>query len=257
MAAVTAAEVAVVVTAAAAADFMAAAIVELPAVQGVVVEIGAAIIARPVIGLRPIRAIIVILIAATAAGIITAVVIGIGAFLFLSDLDFSLDIGLTTTITPTPITASAIDLFRPAAITWRRKQIPRPDMHTRFRSPMATGKPCLALKAKGGAMKKLLLIIALVAIIVLVPVLAPPAAHARGGPHGGWLPGLCIGGFLGWFFGRHVDVEPVHQPPPGPPACFRKVPGHWEERWYPGATSPERVWIQQPYFERIPCPRYR
>ncbi len=99
-------------------------------------------------------------------------------------------------------------------------------------------------------MKKKMLIAFLVFTFLMMAVV-PPAANARNGREACIL-GACIGGLFGWSLGRHIVIEPAYQPPP-PSACYREVPGHWVERWYPGSSYPERVWVG-PHIVRVPCP---
>jgi hypothetical protein len=102
-------------------------------------------------------------------------------------------------------------------------------------------------------LKKLVIVAVLAALMVLLPAFAPPAAYAQHGHHGGWLAPCILGGCLGWLLGQRTEVVPVYQPSPTPAVreCYKKVPGHWEDYWYPGEPYPRRVWIE---FEKIPCP---
>ena len=99
--------------------------------------------------------------------------------------------------------------------------------------------------------------IALIVVMMLASAFTSPAAHARDGFRRSCLEGLCIGGALGWLFGRHVEVVPADSPPPSAvPECYREVPEQMVQRWYPG--SPYPVYERIPaHHERIPCPRYR
>ena len=65
-------------------------------------------------------------------------------------------------------------------------------------------------------MKKLIcLVIVLVMITLLVPA---KQSEARGG--GGFLPGLIIGGVLGWGLSPRVYYPPTYYYPPPPPAYY-------------------------------------
>jgi len=108
-------------------------------------------------------------------------------------------------------------------------------------------------------MKKWIFVVALVAVFVLMLVLPPPAAYARGGFGRGCLPGLCVGGFLGWLLGSHVAVvEPARpypshvSPPQGP--CYRWEPGYWVQKWNPRLDRYEKVFIREPYLVPCQCP---
>ena len=95
-------------------------------------------------------------------------------------------------------------------------------------------------------MKRLVIIVLVVAALAL-----PQMAQARGGHGGGsFIPGLCLGGVLGFLLSAPLADRPLVAPSYSPGQCWKEVPERWEMRWDPFYNTYVRELVPRHY---IPC----
>ena len=94
-------------------------------------------------------------------------------------------------------------------------------------------------------MKKIIIV-----FLVVMALALPQMAQARGGGGGSFVPGLCIGGVLGFLLSASATDRPLVAPfyPPG--QCWKEVPEKWEMRWDPFYNTYVREFVPRHY---IPC----